>query len=161
MTETYPNPWDEMNTLDICIKIEESCASIYYSFAGIFADSPQYFRLWTEMATEEERHADEFRAAKAIHCQHYSCSDMENDLLKRILDQIESFDVSLNSKTLSIREALLMALILEKSVEKYHLEVSKQILDPELSRLLDVMVEYSHGHKEMLRLAAESIDTSS
>jgi len=49
---------------------------------------------------------------------------------------------------------------LEKSVEKYHLEASKQILEPELARMLDVMVEYSQGHVETLRLAADSIDMS-
>jgi len=161
MTESSSATRDEMSTIDACIQIEESCAAIYYSFAGIFADLPQFCSLWTEMAIEEEKHADDFRAVKAIHCKHYTCSDIENDLIKMVLDQIKTLNDSFSSKVPSLREALVTALILEKTVEKYHLEVSRQILDPELARLLDVMMEYSHGHKEMLRIAADTVLTSS
>jgi rubrerythrin len=151
----------EMCTLDSCILIEETCASIYYKYAGIFSDIPKIFSLWTEMAIEEEKHAADFRAVKAIHCSNYDCSDIENDLLKMMLENLKSLNENINSKTPSLRDALLTALILEKSVEKYHLNISKQILDPKLASLLDVMMEYSHGHVEMLQLAADSIDTSS
>jgi hypothetical protein len=129
MTDLFAQQWDEMSTLDACILIEETCASIYYKFAGIFAASPNFFSLWTEMAMEEEKHADEFRAIKAIHCSNYDCSDIENDLIKMILVKLKSLNESINSKTRSIWDALLTALILEKSVEKYHLEASKEI-DP-------------------------------
>jgi rubrerythrin len=153
-------PCDEMSLLDTCIQIEQTCASIYHSFARIFTDSPKIYFLWTEMAMEEVRHADEFRAAKANNCSKFRGFDIENDLLKVILDQVKSMNDSLKTKTPTLSEALLMATILEKSVEKYHLEASKQILGSELGRLLDVMVEYSHGHVETLRLAANSINMS-
>jgi rubrerythrin len=161
MTDLSAQQWDEMSTLDACILIEETCASIYYNFAGIFADSPKIFTLWTEMAIEEEKHADEFRQIKAIHCSNYDCSDIENELIKMMLEKLNSLNEGINSKTTSLREALLTALILEKSVEKYHLEASREILDPNLARLLDVMMEHSHGHIELLQLATDSIDTFS
>jgi rubrerythrin len=160
MEDTSSTPLVEMSFLDACIKIEETCASIYYSFAGIFADSPKIYSLWTEMAIEEEKHADEFRSIKAIHCSNYNSLDTENELIEEMLEQVELVNDNLNKKTPTLYEALTMAVILEKSVEKYHLEASKQILDPELARMLFVMVEYSHGHVETLRLAADSIDLS-
>lgn len=160
MADTFTIPCNEISTLDACIQIEETCALIYYAFARIFANSPKIHSLWTAMAMEEERHADEFRATQAIHCKNHTCSDIENNLIKVTLEQIQSLYDDINKKSPSLREALLTAMILEKSVEKYHLEASKQVLDPELARLLDVMMEYSHGHAETLRLVADSIEMS-
>ena len=159
MTDVLDQQWDEMSTLDACILIEETCASIYYKYAGIFADSPKFLTLWTEMAIEEEKHADVFRAIRAIHCSNYNCSDNENDLIKMIFEKLKSLNESINSKKQTLRDAILTGLILEKSVEKYHLEASKVTLDPKLAKLLDVMMEYSHGHVEMLQLETDSIDT--
>jgi rubrerythrin len=154
------SPLENVSTLDACILIEESCASIYYSFAGIFTGSPKIHSLWVDMAVEEEKHADEFRAIKGIQCKTSRCSDTENELLKAILENLNSLEKSLANTTPSLSDALVMAMMLEKSVEKYHMEASKKVLDPELSRLLGAMMEFSHGHAEVLRLAADSLDFS-
>jgi rubrerythrin len=161
MTDSSSAVWKGMSTLEACVLIEETCASIYYAFAGIFSDSPQVSTLWTEMALEEESHAEEFRSARAIHCTNYKCFDIENFMIKMILDQINLLNENIRRKTPSLRDAYMIALILEKSVENYHVEASKQVVNPELSRLLDIMVEFSHGHVEMLQHAVDSIDASS
>jgi len=160
MRDTASEVWKGMSTLDACVLIEEACASIYYAFAGIFADSPDVSALWTEMALEEESHAEEFRNVRAIHCSNYECFDIENFMLKMILEQVDALNDTIRSKTPTLREAFTLAMILEKSVENYHVEASKLVVNPELSRLLDVMVEFSHGHIELLQHAVESIDMS-
>jgi len=157
MTDSTTAMWKGMSTLDACVLIEESCASIYYALAGIFSDSPLVTALWTEMALEEECHAEEFRTARAIHCNNYTCFDSENYMLKMIVEQVDMLHESIRNNPPSLREAYMLALILEKSVENYHVEASKQIVNPELSRLLDVMVEFSHGHIAMLQHAVDSI----
>ena len=155
MDDAASTAWKEMSTLDACILIEETCASIYYAFAGIFADDRVSAR-WMEMAIEEESHADQFRTVRALHRDSHEGFDGENYLIKTMLDHVSSLSESIGKEPLTLQEALLTALILEKSVEKYHLETSQRIIDPELANLLTVMVEYSRGHIEILRLAADS-----
>ncbi|WP_152609945.1 hypothetical protein [Geobacter sp. OR-1] len=145
-----------MRTLDACVLIEETCASIYYAFAGLFADNAKFSTLWTEMAIEEESHAEQFRTVRAIHFDSYTPFDDENFLIRHILEHVTNLNENIKVKTPTLKDALITALILEKSIEKYHLETSKRVMDPELAKLLEVMVEYSHGHIEMLHIAADS-----
>jgi len=160
MDDAASTAWKEMSTLEACILIEETCAAIYYAFAGIFADDPECSRRWTEMALEEESHADQFRTVSALHRDSHEGFNGENYLIKTMLDHVSSLSESIGKEPLSLKEALLTALILEKSVEKYHLETSQRVVDPELANLLTVMVEYSRGHIEILQLAADSLGLS-
>lgn len=152
--------WDELSTLDACVLIEETCASVYYSFAAMFADKAKFATLWTEMAIEEESHAEQFRTVRAIHRDRYSSFDGENFLIKHILEHVSNLNENIRHKTPSLQDALITSLVLEKSVESYHLETSKRIMQPELAKLLEVMVEYSHGHIEMLQVAADATENS-
>jgi rubrerythrin len=160
MAAAASSAWHVMSTLDACILIEETCAAIYYSFAGMFADDKVSAR-WTEMALEEENHADQFRTVRALHQDSHQGFEGENYLIKTMLDHVTALSEGIGQKPLTLKDALLTALILEKSVEKYHLETSQRIVDPELANLLTVMVEYSRGHIDILQLAVDAIDTSS
>jgi rubrerythrin len=150
----------KLSALDACIQIEEMCASIYYSFAGIFADTPKVHHLWKEMAMEEERHADEFRSAKISYSLNYKSDEEANYLIKLTLAQIKSFNDKIDRDKTTLKDALIMAMIVEKTVEKYHLDICGQIFDPEFVRLLRVMIQYSHGHSKILQLAKDTINTS-
>jgi rubrerythrin len=160
MTKSESNNWGKMTTLDACVKVEETCAAIYYSLADTFAESPKISSLWTKMALEEERHAEEFKSIRAIHCSNFGCSDSENYIIKMMLDNIEAIENDFKIKAPTYRDALMTALVLEKSVEKYHLEASRLVLEPELSRLLDVMVEHSRAHMDLIKIATDSIEQS-
>jgi rubrerythrin len=146
-----------ITTLQACIMIEETCAGIYRKFAEIFSNRSEIAALWLKIAEDEDTHREQFLLAYQVHGSGYLNQDTENYLIKEILANIRSLKDDIESNVTTLKDALIVSVVLEKSIENYHVETSKLLLDDELAALISQMSEYDKGHKELFQLAADSI----
>ena len=144
-------PGEKLDTLSACLLIEESCAKIYRYFASVFSDNQEVAGIWSELAAEEDRHAETFRQVIDAHGRESRGSGDDNFLARAILDKLDSFMAGMKLNPPKPDEAFLSAAILEHSIEKYHVEVSKSLVHPELSELLSTMADYDRCHREIMQ----------
>ena len=138
-------------TLDACVVVEETCAKIYRHFASLFSDNTDIAKLWSELAEEEEQHADKFRLAVKAHGSNPGSFEGENFLIKAILAKLDSFMAKMRENPPQLREAFLTAAILEHSIEKFHLETGKRMVNEELAELLSSMAHNDRCHREIMQ----------
>ena len=124
---------DLSERLEACLKIETLCEEIYYSLCNAF---PEAKRLFRQLAEEEERHADILTISAGFH-KLGLISDIivPNSVpeIKESLDLAEKMRRTVTEQTLSLREALQMALELEASVaEVYFNELMTDTSDEEV-----------------------------
>ena len=146
-----------LSTLDACLRIEETCAAIYREFARSFAGTPDVARQWEAMSQEEEGHAEEFRRVIALHGRPDSLFESENYLIEAILEHIDSLHDKVRRNPPELKDAYVIAMILEQSIEKYHTEASSLIVNPTLAALLAKMAAHDQAHLELLKRAAEAV----
>ena len=144
----------ELNTLEACVVIEESCAIIYRHFATLFSDSSDIAKIWTELAEEEDQHAEKFRSAVRTHGSRPKCIENDNYLIEGIVHNLTTLITDMKQNPPEQRDAFITAAILEHSVEKYHVETGKLLVDAELSELLSDMAHKDRCHMEMLERVA-------
>ena len=149
--------FEGIGTLDACVIIEETCGRVYRALAALFSDNQAMATLWQDMAAEEDAHAEEFRAAAQRHGR--APYDGANYLIEGILQNITRLQQKIVSTPPALRDALLTTIILEESIEKYHLDVSRLVNDPALTELLTRMVGNSRGHAELLKQAHAETDS--
>jgi rubrerythrin len=147
-----------ITTLEACILIEETCGDIYRQFAEIFNSQPEISALWLKIAADEDSHREQFQAAYQINGSGYVNQDNENYLLKEILVNIRSLQDGLRDNIPTLKEALIISAILERSVENYHVETGRLLLDDELADLIARMSDYDKAHKEIFQLAANELE---
>ena len=111
------NSLGTLDVLEVCQKVESSCAELYHHFAEQFKEDRESFLLWLKLATEKENHAKLFGLVAKL---------KQNDLIDSI--QIELIDAEVNLlyvQSLNERvrtnppskvEALQLAVDLEKKV---------------------------------------------
>jgi rubrerythrin len=146
-----------ITTLEACVLIEETCAAIYRNFAVIFKGTATS-ELWSKIAEDEDLHREQFVLAQRVHGHGYLNQDTENYLINEILANLNSLKNELSSNVPTLKEALIISTILERSIENYHVEIGKLMLDEELAALISKMSDYDKGHKEIFQLAVESLE---
>lgn len=146
-----------ITTLEACILIEETCAAIYRTFAEIFSSSPEVSALWLKIAEDEDAHREQFNIAYLLRGSGYLNQDTENYLIKQVLANINSLKDDITRNVPTLKDALIISSILERSIENYHVEAGKLIMDEELADLIAKMSDNDKGHKEIFTLAAKAI----
>lgn len=140
----------ELNTLEACVIIEECCAKIYRHFATQFKNNSEVAAIWNELAQDEDTHADKFRKAVQTYGSSPECLNDDNYLIEAMIDKLNDMIVSIKSNPPKLKEAFLTAAILEHSLEKYHVETGKLLVNGELAQLLSSMAHNDQFHKQML-----------
>jgi rubrerythrin len=141
---------EALSTLDACVMIEEACAKMYRYFALLFRNNVKIAQFWAEMAEEEDQHAGEFRRAIAAHGRAPECLDSDNHLIEGIIANLDALMIKMKRQPPLPREAFLTAAIVEHSVEKYHVETGKLLVNAELAGLLSAMAHSSLDHQNLL-----------
>jgi hypothetical protein len=152
--------------------LEQRAAALYRRFAASRCDDPELTALWTDMATEEEDHAQSVRQAReAIGVDNVSvegCGDALADIAQR-LRHAESLRADA-SPDRQLSAALDLELSELESLRLLMLQASRHVDGPEaqhrhLQRLADVAMHRSEdGHVRLgaalllarLRLAADA-----
>jgi rubrerythrin len=147
----------KITTLEACILIEETCGEIYRQFAEIFGSQPEIAALWLKIAEDEDFHREQFQAAHQINGSGCLNQDTENYLIKEILANIWSLKDGLKVNVPTLKEALIISAVLERSIENYHVETGRLLLDGKLAELITRMSEYDKGHKEIFEFAANAL----
>jgi rubrerythrin len=155
---SYGSSANMITTLDACILIEEACAVIYRNFAQIFSDSA-VSALWSKIAEDEDIHREQFVLARQAHGTGYLNQDTENYLINEILTNLNLLKDEIRNNVPTLKEALIISAILERSIENYHVETGKLMLDEKLATLVSEMSDYDKGHKEIFQLAVDSIES--
>ena len=151
MELTMHHAGERLDTLNACLLIEETCSGIYRYFASLFSDRKEIAAIWSELADEEDRHAEQFRQAIHSQCRDSRCADDENFLIQAILDQLKSFMAEMKQHPPNAEEAFIAAAILEQSIEKYHVAAGKLLVNPQFSELLSTMAENDRRHREIMQ----------
>ncbi len=141
---------DFAQRLEACLKIETFCEEIYYALCKLFPEARELFR---QLAEEEERHAD----ILTISAEFYNIDAMSERIVPNSVAKIqESLDLAdkmrreIAVKTISLHEALEMALELEESVaEMYFNELMTDTSDEEIISHLQQYYkdEMKHTHR--------------
>jgi rubrerythrin len=138
--------------LEACLKIEMLCEEIYYSMCNIFPEAKQLFR---QLAEEEERHADILTISAGFHNMGVMPAIVVPDSVPKIkesLDLAEKIRREIEEKTISLREALHMALQLEESVaEVYFNELMADKSDEEIISHLQRYYKDEMRHTERIK----------
>ena len=147
----------DINILDVCCGIEEICSNMYRFLAGHFSDNQTIAALWEKTAQEEDNHAEQFRLASRLHG--IGMKSVKFDLygVKLILNKIMTIYEHIQGRPPQIKEALKIAVKLERELEKYHMDLMVAFEDHNLSRLFAAMKAYDRGHIELLQRAHDSL----
>jgi rubrerythrin len=115
-----PKTMDLFQKLEACLKVELLCEEIYYSMCNLFPEAKKLFR---QLAEEEERHADILTICSGFHKLGVMPDIIVPDSapkIKESLELAEEMRQKVIEETLSLREALQMALDLEESVAEIY-----------------------------------------
>jgi rubrerythrin len=147
----------ETHILDICCKVEETCADLYRYFSRIYADSPQISVLWEKTAKEEDSHAEHFRLASRLKGSGIQSlkSDMYNVAV--LLKKIQTIYASVQKSPPPLKEALKFAIKLEESMADYHMDTIASFEDKDLERLFASMMKNDKDHIVMLEQAYKEL----
>jgi rubrerythrin len=143
--------------LDICCKIEETCADLYRYFSNIYADSPQISSLWEKTAKEEDSHAEHFRLAYRL--QGSGIQSLKTDINKATatLTMIQSIYETVQKSPPTLKEALQFAINLELTISEYHMNTLAAFEDKNLERLFSSMMKNDKDHVLMLENAYKKL----
>jgi rubrerythrin len=138
--------------LEACLNVEMLCEEIYYSMCNSFPEAKQLFR---QLAEEEGRHADILTISGGFH----NLGVMSDIIvpnsapkIKESLDLAKKMRREIEDKTISLREALQMALDLEESVaEVYFNELMTDKSDEEIISHLQQYYKDEMRHTERIK----------
>jgi rubrerythrin len=137
--------------LKACIAVEKTAAEIYRNFSGLF---PEARALWDGLAMEEENHAAVLIVSKRF----LRDGKLPGEVVPPVMGPVQASlelaaDISRNIRTRnpSLREALDMALELERSVaENYFLEAMESKNPSGVMAVLQHMVRETNSHVEKI-----------
>jgi rubrerythrin len=138
--------------LRICIAIEASIGEIYKEFAKMF---PEARDLWGQLALEEENHASilaiESRYANRGKLPDFVVPESLSHM-KETLGLVSSVKAAVQSKNVSINEALEMSLKLEQTLEEGHLpDVMTRETQSEIIARLQRLLTDTKSHITLIR----------
>ena len=143
----------EVHILDVCCKIEETCASIYRYFSKLYEDTPKTRALWVKTAMEEESHAEQFRLASRLRGS--GMGSLKTDIYntKLLLAKIQSIYDGVQKSPPPLKESLRFAIKMEQAMAVYHMNSIIIYKDENLERLFKSMMGCDKQHIKMLENA--------
>jgi rubrerythrin len=147
----------DVNILQICCKLEETCAEMYRYFAQLYADSPDASDLWTKTAQEEDSHAEQFRLACRLYGSSMKALNTDKDRVQKILTNIQSIFDFVKKSPPKLNDALRYAIRMENSLAEYHMNNIVEFEDENLARLFTSMRKNDLEHTQMLERAYEAM----
>ena len=143
----------DVNILQICCKLEETCAEMYRYFAQLYVESPDAGELWTKTAQEEESHAEQFRLAFRLHGSGMKALKIDEVSAQKLLTNIQSIFELVKKFPPTLKDALRYAIRMEDSLAVYHMNTIVEFEDENLSRLFTSMMNNDQEHVQMLERA--------
>jgi erythrin-vacuolar iron transport family protein len=143
-------------TLHVAIYIEERNARLYRNYAEMFeeltdSDSMQVAQVFREMAEEEDRHAEQLRAAYVERFEKQLCLLSESEMADVIeLPRLEDGDIyaigRMRLGTVSRINALRVALAAEEHARRFYLRMAEGASDPVMKGLYGELAQFESGH---------------
>lgn len=140
----------DVHVLDVCCKIEESCALLYHYFSKLYAETPKASELWEKTAREEENHAEQFRLACRIQGSGMESLKIDSNKATTLHAGIQSVYEGVQKNPPTLKEALRFAIKLEQSMAAYHMSAVANFKERGLERLFASMMRCDKQHIEML-----------
>jgi rubrerythrin len=150
---------NEVHILDVCCKIEETCAQLYRYFAELHANIPKAGTLWEKTAKEEDSHAEQFRLACRLQGSGMESLKIDTYKATTLYDKILSVYDGVQKTPPTFKEALRFAVKLEKSMADYHMSVVANFKEKSLERLFSSMMRCDKEHMEMLERVLQELET--
>ena len=144
----------DVNILQICCKLEETCAEMYHYFAQLYVESPDARELWTKTAQEEESHAEQFRLAYRLHGSGMKALKIDEVSAQKLLTNIQSIFELVKKFPPTLKDALRYAIRMENSMAEYHMNTIVEFEDENLARLFTSMIKNDQEHIQMLERAS-------
>lgn len=149
----------ETNILQICCTIEETFADMYRYFASIYTDDPEINSIWNMIANEEDEHASQFRLACRLHGSGMQSVEADLYRVKTVQNKLCSIRDSVKKTPPPLKEALRVAIVLEKTLAEYHMNTMVNFSDHNLERLFVTMRKNDVEHIERLEQAYLLLET--
>jgi rubrerythrin len=149
---------NDVHILDVCLRIEETCANLYRYFAGIHGDIPGAGALWEKTAKEEDSHAEHFRLACRLQGSGMESLKIDTSKAADLHARIQSVFDGVQKKPPTYKEALQFAVKLERSLADYHMSVVANFQQKSLERLFATMMKCDVEHQEMLEHALQELE---
>jgi rubrerythrin len=150
MTDDAKFSITDIHILDICCKIEETCADLYRYFSKTYADSPQISALWEKTAKEEDSHAEHFRLAYRLQGRGIRSLKTDMNQANKTLTMVQGIYESVLKSPQTLKDALWFAIQLELLISEYHMNTLAAFDDKNLERLFSSMMNNDKDHISML-----------
>jgi len=143
--------------LDICYDIEETCASIYLYYAGVFEKIPEMHALWHKTAMEEFNHANAIRLAMG--CRDMDCREKNRDLSRyeNARTRVREVAAHVRKTPPTLEDALRSSILLEKKLNEFHVACVLDFEDSSAKKLFQALLDGDTGHVESLEDAYRNL----
>jgi len=150
----------DVHILNICRKIEETCAQLYHYFARLHGDTPEAGALWEKTAQEEENHAEQFRLAYRLHGSGMESLNLDIRKADALHGKILAAYEAVQQTPPPFKEALRFAIKLEQSMADYHMATVANFREKSLARLFTSMMKCDNQHIGMLEQALKELEAA-
>lgn len=149
----------DINVLNVCCQIEETCANLYRYFSKLYAEDTDFRALWEKTAKEEDNHAEQFRFACRL--QNSGMHSLKVDIKKAsaILAKMQSVYEGVQTFPPPPKEALRLSISLENSLADYHLNTIVDFDDPGLAKLFTSMMNNDKEHIQLLEKTLKKLSS--
>ena len=137
--------------LNICIRIEETIGKIYQKLAESNLVSDQVRKVLSELAEEEDDHADQLRFA--LRFPEDTVVKSLPDMLaqaQRLLEHAEKILLKIGQNQADDQRAVAIGIELEKKFCQAHIAQSFQFTDKSLERMFAAMAKADENHCQRL-----------
>jgi len=132
--------------LDVCMKIEELSAELYYYFGDIYTDVSAV-SLWKKTAMEEENHRKQFELV--LHLREEVEFDITPDCMKRVWQahgKLLGLLDAVKRHPPDLIESLSLSIEMEESLADLHVQTAVRFRDDSVVRLFQALGQSDHEH---------------
>lgn len=139
--------------LTVCEKTEFACADIYHFFANQFKEEREIFYIWLKSALERENRARLFALVGKLRLDDViEGALLDLDQAQAILNQVRELEAKVKKEPPTVREALEMAMELERMLDVISMEKVVQFTESYQKWFLAIM---NRDQMELLQNAYE------
>ena len=155
MTSASSRAHDISRLFVLCERIEAAHAGMYRTLAEIHRTYPTISALWRKTAQDEERHAAQFRLAAAGYASAVTSVSIDLAQVTKLLQSVEETALRIRQQSLTVPEALQLAISMEEVLANLHLDQVAEFSEPRVKRLFSAMMSADGKHVQALRDALQ------
>ncbi len=143
----------EKDILTTCAEVEQTVATLYRSFAKIYAENQMAVKLFQKTANEEDDHANQFMLACRMQGAGMKCVKVDAKQINDVHEKLRRTIDSIQANPPELKKALEFSANLEVTLGEYHMNAIVEFEDESLRRLFTNMRNNDRDHAQALRTA--------